>query len=121
MVAGSCRREPAVTRGIAAARGALVGLSLLLAVAACGGGGLSEAERLWCVDHYSIVLDTMDILYPYHWEGNEEAKGEALPIFQQVERGDLGRHEANLLLTEIARRYWPLEYEEGCKASYESR
>ena len=110
-----------MTRGRRTARGALLGLALLLAAPACGSGGLSEAERLWCVDHHSIVLDTMDVLYPYHWEGNEEAKAEALPIFQQVEDGELDQHQANLLLTEIARRYWPSEYEEGCKAAYESR
>ena len=110
-----------MTRGTAAARGALAGLSLVLVVTACGGGGLSEAERLWCIDHHSTVLDTMDVLYPYHWEGNEEAKAEALPIFEQLERGEIGQDEANLRLTEIARRYWPAEYEEGCRAAYEDR
>ena len=110
-----------MTRGTAAARGALAGLSLVLVVTACGGGGLSEAERLWCVDHHSTVLDTMDVLYPYHWEGNEEAKAEAQPIFQQVADGELDQHQANLALTEIAIRYWPAEYEEGCRAAYEDR
>ena len=103
------------------ARGGLIALALLLAATACGSGGLNEAERLWCVDHHSTVLDTMDVLYPYHWEGNEEAKAEALPIFEQLERGEIGQDEANLRLTEIARRYWPAEYEEGCRAAYEDR
>ena len=110
-----------MTRACRPARGALVGLALLLAGTACSSGGLNEAERLWRVDHYRTVIDTMDLLYPYHWEGNEEAKAEAQPIFPQVEDGELDQYQANLLLTEIARGYWPSEYERGCRTAYESR
>lgn len=102
------------------AKGALTALLVVLVAAACG-GGLSDAERLWCVDHNREVLDTMDILYPFHWEGNEEAKAEALSIQRQLEDGELDQQEGNLLLAEIFHRYWPSEYERGCKAAYTAR
>jgi len=101
--------------------GTVVFAAAALVVAACGSGDLTAAERRWCAEHHPTVLDTMDVLYPWHWEGNEEYKAEARPLFQQVEDGTLTQEEANLLLADMARRYWPEEYVEGCRAAYASR
>ena len=103
------------------ARELAAALSVVLAAGACGSGGLSEAERAWCMDHHRTVVDTMDLLYPYHWEGNEAAKAEALPVFQQLEAGEIDQQEADRLLTEITTRYWPAEYERGCRTAYAER
>lgn len=99
----------------------VVAVVTALVVAACGSGDLTEAERRWCAEHHPTVLDTMDVLYPWHWEGNEEYKAEARPLFEQLENGTLTQQEANLLLADMARRYWPEEYEEGCRAAYAGR
>ncbi len=100
---------------------AVVIASAVLLVAACGADGLSDAERRWCVEHHATVLDTMDVLFPWHWEGNEAYKAEALPLFQQVEDGVLDQDEANVRLAELARRYWPAEYVQGCRAAFTDR
>ena len=100
-------------------RAGLAGLMAFSLAVACGSGSLTDAERAWCVEHHQTVVDTMDLLFPYHWEGNEAAKEETLPIFQQLEEGAIEPQEANALLTEIIRRYWPEEYEQGCRAAYE--
>ena len=102
-------------------RATAVGLVVLATAAACGSGGLSDLERAWCVDHHPVVLDTMDVLYPWHWEGNEEYKAEARPVFARLEAGELDQHEAYLLLAQLARGYWPEEYEQGCRAAFADR
>lgn len=102
------------------ARGAVM-MAAVLVAAACGSGDLTEAQRRWCAEHHPTVLDTMDVLYPWHWDGNEAFKAEARPLFEQVEDGTLTQQEANLRLAEMARRYWPKEYAEGCRTAYAGR
>lgn len=86
--------------------------------AAHGPADPTDAERLWCVERHPIVLATTDVLFPWHWEGNEEDQDEAQPVFRQVEPGARDQPTANGLLAEPACRCRPEECLQAGKAVY---
>ena len=91
-----------------AARLVLVGLVILLVAAACGSGGLTEAERVWCGQNEDAVWDVLDVLAP-------DVQGSELwPAVQRV-MDEQGFDAAERFLRESP------EWEQACRAAFEGR